>query len=458
MFKKAIQIGLMIPSLLMGQSILDSYIQYGLENNLALRQHNFSYRRSVAALNEARGMFLPSVSIEARYTRAGGGRVIDFPVGDLLNPVYSSLNNLLGVSVFPTDLPNEHILFLREEEHETKLRLIQPIFQPGIFYNYRIQNDLKQIESFSRDVYVRQLVVDIKTAYFNYLKADRIVLLLTETESLLEENVRVSQSLFKNNLVTQDAVFRAEAELYGFKQQQAEAEKGRDLAAGYFNFLLNRPLDSSIETIPDNELVFSWTSQLEADQENAIQKREELKQIEKTISVMKNKKRLSCSQFLPGITAIVDYGYQGEIYRFGPQDDYWMASLVGSWNLFNGFQDKYKIDQAKLEEKEMESRLDAARQQIQLQVKEAHHNLVLALKSIDAALAREKSAQQSFAIVEKQFREGMVPHISFIDARNAKTQAEVNAIVTRYDYWIRLAEWEKITAGFDLYHATENCE
>lgn len=37
-----------------------------------------------------RGMFLPSVSIEARYSRAGGGKIIEFPVGDLMNPVYGT--------------------------------------------------------------------------------------------------------------------------------------------------------------------------------------------------------------------------------------------------------------------------------------------------------------------------------------------------------------------------------
>jgi outer membrane protein len=452
MYKKSIQICLLLPALLMGQSVLDSYIEYGLKNNLVLRQHHFSYKRSVAALYEARGMFLPSISIEARYTRAGGGRIIDFPVGDLMNPVYSTLNDLLGVPAFPTDLPNESIPFLREEEQDTKLRLVQPIFQPGIFYNYRIQKDLKEIESFSRDLYTRQLIADIKTAYFNYLKANRIVLLLAETETLLHENVRVSQSLFHNHMVTQDAVFRAEAELYGFKQQQAEAEKGRDLAASYFNFLLNRPLDATIEIISNDALVFSWTAQLQVDQESALQKREELKQIEETISIMKNRKGLSFSQFLPNITAVLDYGYQGEIYRFGPEDDYWMASLVGSWNLFRGFQDKLKIDQAKYEQKRFESQLQMVRKQIQLQVTEAHHNLNVALQSIETANAQEKSGQKSFSIVEKQYREGMVPQIAFIDARNMKTRAEVNAIVTLYDCWIKLTEWERVTAGYPIHH------
>ena len=111
---------------------LDNYVQIGLENNLALKQKEFNYKKSMHALKEARGMFFPSVSIEARYTRAGGGREIEFPVGDLLNPVYSTLNQLTGTQSFP-QLDNERIPFLREKEHETKLRLVQPLFQYGIY-------------------------------------------------------------------------------------------------------------------------------------------------------------------------------------------------------------------------------------------------------------------------------------------------------------------------------------
>jgi len=121
------------------ETLLNEYIEIGLENNLALKQKNFSYQKSSAALKEAQGMFLPSISIEARYSRAGGGRDIIFPIGDLVNPIHQTLNALLQAQQFPGDLPNEVIPFLREEEHDTKLRLVQPhparfvhfVFAPG---------------------------------------------------------------------------------------------------------------------------------------------------------------------------------------------------------------------------------------------------------------------------------------------------------------------------------------
>jgi len=132
---------------LFGQSlILDDYIQYGLKNNLALQQKYFSLEKSITEFNQARGMFFPSLSINARYSRAGGGRVIDIPIGDLVNPIHQGLNFLNPSFNYPTNIPNGVTRFLRKEEHETKLSLIQPILQPALFYNHSIKDNLVEIE------------------------------------------------------------------------------------------------------------------------------------------------------------------------------------------------------------------------------------------------------------------------------------------------------------------------
>jgi len=435
-------------------SVLDEYIQIALKQNLALQQKEFSLQQSMAALKEARGMFLPSVSLEARYSRAGGGREISIPVGDLMNPVYSALNQLYTESgksaVFPENIPNVSEPFLRKKEHETKIRFIQPVFQPDIYYNYKIKQDLLDIERASRDIYARHLIADVKTAYLNYLKAVQIVTLFKATELLLQENQRISRSLFENEKVTQAVVYRAEAELHAFHQQQANAEKNRDLSRAYFNFLLNRPLETSIQSSHSLGEVVRQSFVTEEAEHQAISQREELVQLKKAIEIADHQTGLARSGFLPGIIAVLDYGYQGEEYQFGPQDDYWMANLVASWNLFHGFQDKYKIDQEKYQKKQRQIQLEALKTQIMLQVREICHNLQVALKNIEAANARNKAARKSFRIVSRQFQEGMASHIEFIDARNAQTQSDVNAIVAQYDYLIQLAAYEKITADYPI--------
>lgn len=71
------------------------YIAQGRESNLALNAAGADVRRAQAQLEEARARWRPTVALAARYSRADGGRTIDLPVGDLVNPAYRTLNQLL---------------------------------------------------------------------------------------------------------------------------------------------------------------------------------------------------------------------------------------------------------------------------------------------------------------------------------------------------------------------------
>ena len=119
-------------------SIIENYIKIGLKNNLALQEKEFSVQQGIADLKNARGMFFPSIDIKSRYSKADGGRDIDILVGDLVNPMQSALNSLNPQFGFPANIPNIKVPFLRKEEQETKVSLVQPIVQPALFYNYSI--------------------------------------------------------------------------------------------------------------------------------------------------------------------------------------------------------------------------------------------------------------------------------------------------------------------------------
>ena len=125
------------------EETLDNYIDEGLENNLSLKQKEVNYLKSMEVLKQSRALFFPDISLNARYTAAEGGRVIEFPVGTMLNPVYQSLNYLLDQDLFP-DIANMEFAFYRPTEHETKIRLAQPILDTKIIYNQKINKELSR--------------------------------------------------------------------------------------------------------------------------------------------------------------------------------------------------------------------------------------------------------------------------------------------------------------------------
>ena len=454
--KKLVLILILIhPLLIYGQeSPLNLYVTEGLKNNLALQQQQFSLEKSLEALKEARSLFFPTVSIEARYSRAGGGRVIDFPVGDLINPVYRSLNDLFRIhsitTGFPTDIPNERIPFLRKEEQETKIRLIQPLFQPAIFYNYKIKSSLNKATQAQVAAFKRSLIADIKTAYFNYQKALKVVELLRETRALLDENLRVSENLVKNGKATEDVIFRARAEIADLEQKNAEAQKNKILASQYFNFLLNKDLNSSIRTLESSSSSLEENMDIEKILEHALRHRDEFQQLQNAITATSHQVKLANSSLLPTVTAVVDYGIQGEKYSFRQDDDYWMASLIFQWKLFDGFQSRAKKAQAMMDKKKFEIQMIELENQIRLQVQEEYQAMIAARLTVTAAQEKKQSTQRSLEIISKKYAYGTAPHIEFLDARTTFTNAAISLIITRYDYFLQQAKLERAAALSDL--------
>ena len=430
--------------------ILENYISEGLDNNLALKQKEFSLKKSIYELREARGKFLPSISIEGRYSRAGGGRTIEFPVGDLMNPVYNAINaTRLEAGQQPFNFPvleNEVIPFLREEEQETKIRATQMIFQPALFYNEKIKSDLKSIREYDVNIYKRQLISEIKTAYLNYLKLEQVKRLYTSTLDLLKENLRVSEKLVENDKATREVIYRAQTELSKIEQELEEAKANSTQAQYYFNHLLNRPLQDTIKVENNLTLLDPGNENTDAYIQSTLANREELKQLKETIEVARHVKGAAGSAFLPGIFVVGDYGYQGEQYNFTSDYDYWMVSGILQWNLFNGFQDHSKRQQAQMDENKANLVLQETEKLLTMQVQKSYDNLQVAAKARITSEERLRAARESFKIINKKYSEGLASQIEFIDAHNSLTSAEIGRIINQYDYYIRAAELERVAA------------
>ena len=117
---------------------LDALVDEGLAANRGLRVERLALEREQAAVSEATGMFLPSVSASGRLSDCTGN-ILD--LGKLVNPVYSTLNQLTHSSAFPTNI--DATLPTREE---AVLRLTQPLLDARMPANWRIRAGLRDAQ------------------------------------------------------------------------------------------------------------------------------------------------------------------------------------------------------------------------------------------------------------------------------------------------------------------------
>jgi outer membrane protein len=426
------------------QDYLAGYIREGLEKNLALKQKEADYRQSLEALREARGLFYPALSVNARYTVSEGGRVIDLPIGDLLNPVYNTLNQLTASDLFP-QVDNQQIRFLRPTEHETKLRLVQPVFNTDLYFNSRISKQLSQAEAVGVDQYKRELVAEIKKAYYAVAMTRSMEDMLKQTRLVLQENVRVNRRLVENNKVTLDNLYRSQTELSRFDQQLQTARKNRITAKAYFNFLLNKPLQDTV-LIGVPEALPQYVSDPDTSTRQALERREELQMLEHYRRISALQVKMNRSARLPGLALVADYGFQGEQYHFNHDQEYVQASLVMTWNLFSGFQNRSRIREALIKQDKISDQEKEVREKISLQVIQVLQELKTAEAGLNAAESAVKSAREGFRLVQRRYGEGEASLLEFLDSRNTLTDAEENLILSRFAYLSDYADMEKTLA------------
>jgi outer membrane protein TolC len=361
-----------------------------------------------------------------------------------MNPVYSTLNQLTASNIFP-QIGNEEIKFLRPREHETKVRLIQPVFNTDLYYNSRIKKELTVSEEINLEQYKRELTAEIKKAYYSVGMTKSLLAMLQETRLLLLENVRVNTKLMENNKVTLDNLLRSQTELSKFDQQLQTARKNKQISTAYFNFLLNRLLTDSVIIEAPQE--YSTPAGLLNDYaQQAISNREEIKNLEQFNHISDLNISMNKSARLPDLLVVADYGFQGEKYVFNRDQDYLQASVVLSWDLFKGFQKRTKISQALIRKELAVNQLDETKKRIELQVISAFDELKASEASVTAAENQVRTAREGFRLVRRKYEEGQASLLEFMDARNTLTQAEENLIISRFTCLSDYADFEKTIA------------
>jgi outer membrane protein len=408
--------------------VVERYVAEGLRSNLALQGETLEVDKATQALAAARARFFPEVSLQARYSRADGGREFTLPIGT-------------------TDIT---VPFLRREEQDTRVVVRQPLYAPEIPAAVRAQRALLDATNFNRMAVARALRRDVTLAYVDWLKARNSVEIVSASAALLQENLRVNESLFANGKVTEDQVLRAKAELLAVLQQQRETENLATQAQSFFNFLLNRELPASIQPSSPPTAAARSESALPLLWTQALDKRPEVARVDQLRRAAEEQANVARKQQWPVLTLALDAGTQGEQYRFGADNNFGIASLVFTWRLFDGGGASARARQAHATERQLVLRKEEIAQQIRLEVQQAFDRLTTARDSLTTAAARADAARAAFRIASRKRDEGVINQVEFIDARSALTSAELNHNVTRFEVLARRAELEYATSAGDL--------
>ncbi|MGE0580818.1 MAG: TolC family protein [Steroidobacteraceae bacterium] len=413
--------------------VVDEYVRAGLESNLALRSQGFDVERALAGLDGARAGFFPSLALTGRYTRNEGGREFVLPLSRI-DPA----------------LADETLSFLRERDQDTRLGLTQPLYAPAIPASLRAQRSQLAASEYARLALARRLRRDITVGYLDWSSATKTVAIVAASRTLLTENLRVNEALFRNGKLTQDQVLRARAELLAVEQQLRESANLAQQARRYLNFLMNRPLESELEATDVEHVAAQAAADLATLEASALADRPELAEADSAANAADAQVDAARAALKPTLALGVDAGIQGEDYATGHGYNYGQVSLQLSWKLFDGGASRAAVRAARALARRAATQRDELALQVQLEVRQAFDRLATAVDSLATADARAQAARAGFRIASRKRDEGMISQVEFIDARSTLTSAELNLNLTRFALLTRQAELDYVTASGTL--------
>jgi outer membrane protein len=429
---------------LQAQSTLDTYVREGLKSNLVLQQKNLTLQQVEQSLRAARSFFLPSVNLLTDYTSGQGGRNISFPVGDLLNPVYASLNQMTNSDAFP-QIENVKQNFFPNNFYDAKIRTSLPLINTDLIINKNIQGQQVVLKQFEVEVYKRQLVLDIKTSYYNLLSAEAAVKIYESALGLVNKNVEINESLLDNGKNLPANVLRSKSEAEKVKADLSSARNRVTNARSYFNFLLNRDLLTDVDTTDPFPIV-------EETQEGKTEtgQREELQMLKTVEEINNSSLQLTRLSRLPKLSAFLDLGSQASDWKVNHDSKYYLVGVQFSMPVFNGFRTNITARQNKLEIRKTQQNITNTTRQLELAASIAINDHRTSIENYAAAQNQLKAAQSYFNLIERGYREGVNSLIEYLDARNQFTSSQLQLTIRQFEMLTCKARVERETASYTL--------
>ncbi len=427
------------------QNQLANYVEEGISNNIVLNQKRVSLEKAMYSLKTATSLFFPSINLQGDYTSGEGGRNISFPVGDLLNPVYSTLNQFTQSNRFP-QLDNVKINFFPFHYYDVKLRTTMPIVNTDLIYNHSIQSDQVNLKEYEVEAYKKELVKEIKTAYYNYLSAIAAEKIYQNALKVAEEGKRVNESLLTNGKGLPVYILRSESEIADIDSKIVEAQNTIQTAKKYFNFILNKSLDSEIDTSYDIQLKISKVDSLLTGNYD-LSSREELKMLETGKSINESVLKMKKLYWVPKVNAFLDLGAQDQIWNLNKDSKYYLFGFQLSVPIFEAFKNSYKVDEAELNVKDAQLNLELTTKQLKLSQSISRSDLIAARQNYYTAEKKYKAASSYERLIEKGYKEGVNSFIETVDARSQLTQAALMLNINTNKVLSALANYERETGN-----------
>lgn len=396
-------------------------------------------------IHEARSGRLPKLNYAESFTRSD-------------NPVFV-FSSLLTQHQFTAD--NFQLGPLNRPESlnnfQSQLTLDQVLYDGGRTHQAVRSAELAHEISGEEERHAHmEVLAGVARAYYGVLLAEASL-------AAAQEALRSAQADLQRAESVRAAGMSTDVDVLSIRVHQAQVEEQRirraadlDVARAALNDALGLPLDTPHKLTTKLE-AFQLPDLSLADYESgAVAGRPEAREVKLAANLAQTQIGAAHSALLPqvGVRAAFEADRQRFIDRGGAN---WLAAVSLQWNLFNGFGDRARIQEATQSLRSAEAEQERAGSAIRLDVRRAYADLRAAAERITVAQAAVAEAEESLRITQNRYEAGLANVTDLLRTETAVLESRTRRLAAVHDQRVaavalelaagRLAEGSEVLRG-----------
>ena len=402
--------------------------------DIALRQ-NASILRSKADIEANQGVVLQTRAILFPTVRNTG----NFTARD---PGY--------IESFPSPSP----LFVVKQPDQNwnlNLQVLQSIYEGG-----RMKSAIRTARLSSEQAMlqyqttVADALQEVYISYYGVLLNTELITVQEASIKLLSKELTDTQSRFEAGTVPRFNVLRAEVEVANARPRLIRARNALRISKNNLATTLGYDVPQNVwEDIP-----LQLSGKLEATPleltlpvalTKALEDRPELGVLRKAEGLRREQIVNARSGYKPSVQIFGGYGARNSNFsdELSEQVHGWTTGIQFSWNWFDGFLTKGRIQEARALHSRALIDLDDTSRRIELEVRTAYSNFIEAQEVLESQKKVQEQAEEALRLATARNEAGTGTQLDVLSAQTALTEARSTQVQAMHDYAVARARLER---------------
>ena len=402
---------------------LEDCINYALGNNEQLKIKQLDKEIAEAEVRKTISMGLPQANVN-------GG----------LNYNFEPQKSLIDISTFDPSVPagtEQEVSFAQNYDGNVGLSVDQLLFDGSYFVGLQAARTYRELSTKEHVKSQIDIVEAVSKAYYNALIAEEQLELLEKNIGRLDTLLNETRQMYEAGFAEKLDVDRIRVNYNNLKVDFSRASQLKDISRKLLKFQMGMDLNQPVELTASLEEVEVAVPAIPTDNFD-YNRRIEYSQLQTNMSLayldMKNNK----VQYLPKLYARFGYGWNtaassgSDLFVSRRWLDNGVLGVTASIPIFDGFLKSNKIQQNKLQVKQIENQMSFVKKNIDLEIEQSQISLSSQIEMLEVQKQNMELAQEVYDISKIKYQEGVGSNLEVINADASLKEAQTNYLNALY--------------------------